>query len=50
MWEKHPQPHIHRNYYFKGRKLRGTKEPLDERGEGKNWLKIKHSKNLDQGN
>ena len=30
-----------------GRKLRGTKEPLDEseRGEWKSWLKSQHSKN-----
>ena len=33
--------------YADGRKLRGTKEPLDEgkRGEWKNWLKTQHSKN-----
>ena len=30
-----------------GRKLRGTKEPIDEseRGEWKSWLKTQHSKN-----
>ena len=30
-----------------GRKLRGTKEPLDEseRGEWKSWLKTQHSEN-----
>ena len=34
-----------------GRKLRGTKEPLDEveRGEWKTWLKAQHSKNEDHG-
>ena len=33
------------------RKLRGTKEPLDEseRGEWKSWLKTQHSKNTDHG-
>ena len=34
-----------------GRKLRGTKAPLDEseRGEWKSWLKTQHSKNLNHG-
>ena len=34
-----------------GRKLRGTKEPLDkgERGEWKSWLKTQHSKQEDHG-
>ena len=34
-----------------GRKLRGTKEPLDEseRGEWISWLKTQHSKNEDHG-
>ena len=34
-----------------GRKLRGTKEPLDEseRGEWKSWLKAQHSENEDHG-
>ena len=33
-------------HHSKGRKQRGTKEPLDEdeRGEGKSWLKTQHSK------
>ena len=39
-------PQIYKLYHFKGRKLRGTKETLDEseRGEWKSWLKIQHSK------
>ena len=34
-------------YHFKGRKQRGTKQPLDEgeRGESKGWLKTQHSEN-----
>ena len=32
-----------------GRKQRGTKQPLDERGEWKRWLKTQHSKNEDDG-
>ena len=34
-----------------GRRLRGTKEPLDEskRGEQKSCLKTQHSKNKDHG-
>ena len=34
-----------------GRKLRGTKEPLDEneRGQLKSWFKTQHSKNEDHG-
>ena len=34
-----------------GRKLRWTKEPLDEseRGEWKSWLKTQHSENEDHG-
>ena len=45
--EKYQQPQICRWYYSKGRKRKGTKEPLDEseRGEWKSWLKIQHSKN-----
>ena len=37
--------------YSKGRKWRGTKEPLDEgeRGEWHSWLKTQHSKNEDHG-
>ena len=40
-WEKYQQPQICRWYHPNGRKLRGTKEPLDEgeRGEWKRWLK-----------
>ena len=34
-------------YY--GRKWRGTKEPLDERGEWKSWLKAQYSENEDHG-
>ena len=30
-----------------GRKQRGTKEPLGDRGEWKSWLKTQHSKNED---
>ena len=39
------------DYITYGRKLRGTKEPLDEseRGERKSWLKTQHSKNEDHG-
>ena len=34
-----------------GKKLRGTKEALDEseRGEWKRWLKTQHSENKDHG-
>ena len=32
-----------------GRKQRGTKKPLDERGERKSWLKAQHSENEDHG-
>ena len=32
-----------------GRKWRGTKKPLDERGEWKTWLKAQHSENGDHG-
>ena len=46
-WEEYQQPQICRWYHFSDRKWRETKEPLDEaeRGEWKNWLKNKHSKN-----
>ena len=45
-WEKYQQPQIHRWYHSNDRKWRGTKEPLneDERGEGKIWFNIQHSK------
>ena len=41
-WEKYQQPQICRWYHPNGRKLRGTKEPLDEnqRGESNIWLKL----------
>ena len=43
--EKYQQPQICRWYHSNSRRLRGTKEPLDEgkRGEWKNWLKTQHS-------
>ena len=46
-WESYQQPQICRCYYSKGRKWKGTKEPLneDERREWKSWLKIQHSEN-----
>ena len=39
------------NTYFNGRKLRGTKKPLDESesGECKSWLKAQPSENEDHG-
>ena len=43
--EKYQQPQICGWYHPKGRKQRGTKEPLDERGEWKRWLETQHSKN-----
>ena len=48
MWEKYQQPQICRWYHSKGRKPRGTQEPLDEGegGEWKSWLKTKYSKKL----
>ena len=50
-WEKYQQPHICKWYHPKGRKRRGTKEPLDEseRTEQKHWLKTLHSKLCDHG-
>ena len=50
-WEKYQQPQICRWYHPKGRKWRGTKEPLDEdeRGEWNSWLKTWLSKNEDHG-
>ena len=41
-WEEYQQPQICRCYHSKGRKWRGTKEPLDEgkRGEWKTGLKL----------
>ena len=49
--EKYQQLQICRWYHSKGRKQRGTKEPLDESegGELKSWLKTQHSKNDDHG-
>ena len=49
--EKYQQSQIHKWYHFNGRKLRETKEPLneDERREWKSWLKTQHSKNEDHG-
>ena len=49
--EKYQQPQIYKCYHFKGRKWRGTKEPLDEgeRGEWKSWLKSQHSKKKNHG-
>ena len=49
--KKYQQPQIGRWYHSNDRKLRGTKEPLEEgkRGEWKNWLKIQHSKLWDHG-
>jgi len=45
-WEEYQQPQICRWYHSKGRKWRGTQEPLDkgERGEWKSWLKSQHLK------
>ena len=50
--EKYQQPQMHRWYDSNGRKLRGTKEPLEEgeKGEWESWLKTQHSKNKDHGN
>ena len=42
------RPQICRWYHSNGRKQRGTKEPLDERREWKDWLKTQHSKYEDQ--
>ena len=44
-WEKYQQPQIHR-WYFNGRKLRGTKEPLDEceRGQWESCLNTQKMK------
>ena len=49
--KKYQQLEICRWYHPKGRKWRGTKEPLDEgeRGKWKGWLKTQHSKNEDHG-
>ena len=46
-WEKYQQPQICRWYHSDARKLRGSKEPLDEgeREEWKSWLKTQHWKN-----
>ena len=38
--EKYQQPQICGWYHFKGRKRKGTKEPLDE-GEGGEWKSLK---------
>ena len=42
------QPQTCSWYHFKGRRQRGTKQPLDEgeRGEWKSWLETQHSKKL----
>ena len=42
---KNQEPQIHRWHHPCGRKWRRTKEPLDERGEWKSWLKTPHSEN-----
>ena len=49
--EEYRSPQICRWHHPYGRKWRGTKKPLDEgeRGEWKNWLKIQHSENEDDG-
>ena len=51
-WEKYQQPQTHRWCHSNGRKLRGTKELLEEgeKGEWESWLKMQHSKNEDHGN
>ena len=45
------QQHQLCRYYPNGRKLKGSKEPLDEseKGEWKSWLKTQHLKNQDHG-
>ena len=48
-WEKYQWPQICRWHHTYGRKGRRTKEPLDERGEWKSWLKAQHSENEDHG-
>ena len=50
-WEKYQSPQICRWHHPYGRKLRGTKKPLDEseRGEWKSWLETRYSKNKDHG-
>ena len=50
-WEKYQKPQKHKWHLPYGRKLRGTKEPLDEseRGGWKSWLKTQHSKNKNHG-
>ena len=48
--DKYQQPQIHKCYHFKGRKWRGTKEPLDEgEREWKSWLKTQHLKEKSHG-
>ena len=45
-WEKYQLPHICRWHHPYGRKLRRTKEPLNEsEREWKSWLQTQHSEN-----